>query len=276
MRRSAAREHRSWTTNADEEVRKLKIQVTGGAVWLAIERKEITQSPKMLDRRTFTRLGKHSNCVQYAGGTGCATPTSWKLEECSKNRPRRSMRSIDSLCHRTIDSMVQWIKIVNRPARDASRSLSTPLVACFSILLGLHRHRSATVISTDCDTVLAGRRWLRGEMNSKAGALSDFAGHFDGPVVLRNDLVHDRESQTRAFSFCAGMLGRVERIENVREIRRGDAMPCVADVDGDPLGLEFGEGVGADGELSTLRQSVQCIDEQIQEHLPELLPVDQH
>src|SRR5579885_1644850 len=71
------------------------------------------------------------------------------------------------------------------------------------------------------------------------------------------------------------MLRRIEGVENVVQVLTRNAAPRVSHVELNPSAWRlFAQSMGADRELSTAGHCVKRIQEEIEQHLLDLLPID--
>ena len=105
--------------------------------------------------------------------------------------------------------------------------------------------------------------------NGETGALALAAVAVDGAFVLAHDAVGDGQAQTGALPE---RLRRKERIVDSREVFVGNAGPRIRDFGGQAAVVE----ARGDGEPAAFGHRITCVEEQIQEHLLQLVLHSEH
>ena len=142
---------------------------------------------------------------------------------------------------------------------DGSASIH---VCCAVFYRGASRHVHACLFNAW--GAATGRDAASGNVSVKRVPWPERAVAGDGAAVLLDDSVRDRQAEPRAFP---DILGGEERIVNPRELFGGNARSRVADFDAGSLLAATGD----DTQPAPLRHRVARVEEQVQEHLLELV-----
>ncbi len=80
---------------------------------------------------------------------------------------------------------------------------------------------------------------VQGQAEKKGCALAEFAFAPDAAAVKLHDVLHDAEAEAGAASFArTAFVHAIESLEDMREIRLGDARTVVADADFNVVGMK--------------------------------------